>query len=108
MKVLIFVMTLLLAAQALATPTVSTPGMEGPDTPIIVLRVCGLYVGVVEVTPEGKSVFWIGPHLEGRIQSLPPGPRVAEMDLAKAYIPIGMLCRDIREANAELAKLNPA
>ena len=108
MKVLIFVMTLLLAAQALATPTVSTPGMEGPDTPIIVLRVCGLYVGVVEVTPEGKSVFWIGPHLEGRIQSLPPGPRVAEMDLAKAYVPIGMLCRDIREANAELAKLNPA
>lgn len=108
MKVLIFVMTLLLAAQALATPTVSTPGMEGPDTPIIVLRVCGLYVGVFEVTPEGKSVFWIGPQLEGRIQSLPPGPRVAEMDLAKAYIPIGMLCRDIREANAELAKLNPA
>ena len=38
MKVLIFGMTLLLAAQALATPTVSTPGMEGPDTPIIVLR----------------------------------------------------------------------
>jgi len=108
MKVLIFGMTLLLAAQALATPTVSTPGMEGPDTPIIVLRVCGLYVGVVEVTPEGKSVFWIGPQLRERMKALPPGPGIAEMDLAKAYVPIGMLCRDIREANAELAKMNPA
>ena len=89
---------LTLLATSATAQNISTPGIEGPDTPLLATEVCGVLVSLTERTKDGAVVVWAGPMLDGRVEALTPHETkysVARIDLAQAIPALGVHCQSI-------------
>ena len=77
--------------------TVAVPGVTGPDfseESLVVVKLCGRPVAVIESTREDKTAMWVGMPMESRLGAFSmSNVGVNEIDITPVYAELAIMCQ---------------
>ena len=77
--------------------TIAVPGLTGPDfseESLVVVKLCGRPVAVIESTREDKTAMWVGMPMESRLGAFSmSNVGVNEIDITPVYAELAIMCQ---------------